>query len=282
MPFVRVKPDDMSQVTAVASIEEAARQVDDPDAFPPIAEMMAAQMRYGWDLDVPEHYLYIPEDASEPVGSLVLDLPTRDNLHLVWVGIVVHPDHRRHGHGSVIMNEAFRLAREAGRNTIWVGTAEDDQGARRFVERFGFDYASHDARRRQVLTEVDQIEIQRLWAMAEAAASDYCLERLQPPIPDEVLSELVEVTAAINDAPMGDLTYEDEKFDLQRLRDRIVKELGHPFAGSLFHDRAEEVDARAAIDGAVAAGLALHRQRHRVAVPVGLVVLVLHHVFIAA
>ena len=103
MPFVRVKPDDMSQVTAVASIEEAARQVDDPDAFPPIAEMMAAQMRYGWDLDAPEHYLYIPEDALEPVGSLVLDLPTRDNLHLVWVGIVVHPDHRRHGHGSVIM-----------------------------------------------------------------------------------------------------------------------------------------------------------------------------------
>ena len=37
MPFVRVQPDDMSQVTAVADIQEAARQVDDPDAFPPIA-----------------------------------------------------------------------------------------------------------------------------------------------------------------------------------------------------------------------------------------------------
>ena len=34
-----------------------------------------------------------------------------------------------------------------------------------------------------------------------------------------MLTELVEVTAAINDAPMGDLTYEDEKFDLQRLKD---------------------------------------------------------------
>ena len=122
--FVRVKPDDMTQVTAVAGIEEAARQVDDPDAFPPIAKMLAGQMRYGWDLDAPEHYLYIPEDASDPVGTLVLDLPTRDNLHLAWVGIVVHPDHRRHGHGSVIMNEALRLARRGGRSTIWVGTAE--------------------------------------------------------------------------------------------------------------------------------------------------------------
>ena len=111
------------------------------------------------------------------------------------------------------------MARESGRSTIWIGTAEDDQGARRFVERFGFRYASHDARRRQVLANVDQTEVQRLWELAEAAATDYSLERLQPPISDEVLTALVEVTAAINDAPMGELTYEDEKFDLQRLRD---------------------------------------------------------------
>ena len=30
---------------------------------------------------------------------------------------------------------------------------------------------------------------------------------------------MVEVTAAINDAPMGELTFEDEEFDLQRMRD---------------------------------------------------------------
>jgi GNAT superfamily N-acetyltransferase len=219
MPFVRVKPDDLAQVNAVVGIEEAARQVDDPDAFPTIPEMLAGQMRYGWDLEPAEHYLYVPEYGSEPVGTLAVDLPTRDNLHLVWAQIVVHPDHRRRGHGSVIMNEVLRMAREAHRNTIWVWTAEDDQGARCFVEKSGFRYASHDARRRQVLADVNQAELQRLWALAETAASDYRLERLQPPIPDEVLSELVEVTAAINDAPMGELTYEDERFDLQRLRD---------------------------------------------------------------
>jgi GNAT superfamily N-acetyltransferase len=129
MPFVRVQPEDMSRVTAVAGIEEAARQVDDPDAFPVIAEMLAGQLRYGWDLEPEEHYLYIPEETADPVGVLVLDKPTRDNLHLVWVQITVHPEHRRRGHGSVIMNEAVRRTRAADRNTIWVGTAEDDQGA---------------------------------------------------------------------------------------------------------------------------------------------------------
>ncbi len=216
----------MVQVTAVACIEEAARQVDDPEAFPVIPEMRAGQMRYGWDLDLGEHYLYVPEGRSDPTGVLVLDMPTRDNLQLVWAQITIHPEHRRRGHGSMIMNEALRRTREAGRSTIWVGTAEDDHGARKFVENFGFSYASHDARRRQVLSDVSHAELRRLGADAQAAASDYSLERLQPPVPDQVLGELVEVTAAINDAPMGDLTYEDEKFDVQRLRDLETALLG--------------------------------------------------------
>ena len=73
MPFVRVKPDDMSQVTAVACIEEAARQVDDPDAFPPIAEMLAAEMRYGWDLD-----------AQSTISTYLRTLPTPSG-RLCWI-----------------------------------------------------------------------------------------------------------------------------------------------------------------------------------------------------
>ena len=57
MPFVRVDPDDLAQVTAVACIEEAAREVDDPDAFPVIPEMLAGQMRYGWDQSTISTYL---------------------------------------------------------------------------------------------------------------------------------------------------------------------------------------------------------------------------------
>jgi RimJ/RimL family protein N-acetyltransferase len=58
-----------------------------------------------------------------------------------------------------------------------------------------------------------------LFAAAKSVATDYELIRLPQPVSEDVLTQLVEVTAAINDAPMGDLTYEDEKFDLQRLQD---------------------------------------------------------------
>ena len=70
-----------------------------------------------------------------------------------------------------------------------------------------------------MLAEVEPEVINGLYATAEQAAADYRLERLLQPIADEVLSELIEVTAAINDAPMGDLTYEHEVFDLARLQD---------------------------------------------------------------
>jgi len=219
MPLVRVKPDDLGQVAAVVDILNAARRVDDPEALPQLVELLAGELAYGWDLEPPEQFLYTPDAADDPVATLAIDLPQRDNRHLFWAQIMVHPDHRRRGHGSWLMSEVLRMAAEAGRPTVWVETVEDDHGARAFVEQFGFVYASHDARRRQVLAEVDQEAVNRLYAAAELAAADYRLERLQPPISDETLSELIEVTAAINDAPMGELTFEDEFFDLARMQD---------------------------------------------------------------
>jgi len=232
MPLCRVSPDDDSAVAEVARIAEAARPVDDPDGFPVIVESLANQMRYGWDMEPADYYLYRPSSDAAPVGFLEVELPKRDNLHLVWVGVTTYPEQRRRGHGSAMLEEALRLAREAGRNTMWVGVAEDDTGTRAFVEGHGFRYASHDARRRQVLSEVDQAEVDRLFAQAQAAASDYVLERLLPPTDDAVLEQLLEVTAAINDAPMGDLTFEDELFDVQRLRDN---ELAHALSGDKFY-----------------------------------------------
>jgi GNAT superfamily N-acetyltransferase len=219
VPLQPVSPDDTASVAALVAIHNAAQRVDDPEGLGWLAAVAAEELRYGWDLQPEEHFLYVPEGADLPVAALAVDLPKRDNLHLFWLQLMVHPDHRRRGHGTAVMTEALRMAEEAGRHTLWVEAVEDDLGARKFAERFGFAYASHDARRRQRLADVDQDVIARLFAEAEAAAADYTLERLLPPVPDAVLTQMVEVTAAINDAPMGTLTFEDEVFDLRRLQD---------------------------------------------------------------
>lgn len=219
MPFVHVRPEDTELIAESVRIMNAARAIDDPEDQPEIPEQVSLRLAYGWDLEPGERHLYYPTEGADAVAVMGISWPKRDNFQLVTGGIVVHPDHRRRGHGSALVQEILRKTHELGRSTVWLGTAEDDLGARKFVEGHGFVYGSHDARRKQRLAEVDHEAVNELYAKATAAATDYTVERLTIPTPEDVLAELVEVTAAINDAPMGDLTFEDEKFDLSRLQD---------------------------------------------------------------
>lgn len=224
--LVRVDPRDRAAVASAVELLNAAQRVDDPSERPQIPELVARWMEFGWDLEPDERYLCFPAGSREPIAVFDQQFPERDNRHLAWGNIVVHPEHRRRGYGTVLAAELVRRAAAAGRTTVWLGAAEDDLGARQFIEGLGFHYASHDARRKQVLAEVDREAVDRLHAQASEAAKDYVLERLKPPLPDEVLEELVDVTAAINDAPMGDLTFEDEVFDVARLRDQETARVG--------------------------------------------------------
>lgn len=219
MAFLLLDPADHARVAAAVEILNLAGRTDDPEAWPALPVLLSRYLRYGWDLECDSMYLYAPDESSTPVGVLSLSLPRHDNLHLMEAEVTVHPDHRRQGHGSAMVTEVTRQTRAAGRKTIWMGAPEDDLGARAFLERFGFRAASRDARRRQVLADLDAEAVEQLRGKAQPAAADYLLERQLAPTPANVLEELVEVTAAINDAPMGDLTFEDERFDLRRLQD---------------------------------------------------------------
>jgi GNAT superfamily N-acetyltransferase len=237
MRLVRVDPRDRAAVAVSVDLTNIAQRVDDPDGRPSIPELIAGWLEFGWDLEPDERYLCYSGDGDEPVAVFEVGLPTRDNRHLVWGNVVVHPEHRRRGYGTALVAELVRRTEAVGRTTIWLGAAEDDPGARAFLEHCGFHYASHDARRRQVLADLDHDALDRLHAEAARAAADYELERLVPPTDDAVLEQLVEVTAAINDAPMGDLTFEDEVFDLARLRDVETARLGR-------HDKIYRIAAR--------------------------------------
>ena len=82
MPFVRVQPDNLEQVATEARIANAARVVDDPEAFPVLADMLVGELRYGWDSEPSEHYLYVPEGSAIPVGTVEIDMPTLEHFPL--------------------------------------------------------------------------------------------------------------------------------------------------------------------------------------------------------
>lgn len=222
MPFVRISNEDGGQIATLVAIYTAARPIDDPDAMPVLAAEVADDVAYGFDLEPQEVYFYVPPGSADPVGVMAIDMPVRENRHLTWAAVTVQPHHRRRGHGTAMMQEVIRRTRQAGRTTILAGIAEDDLGAGAFLESFGFRCASHDARRRQRLADVDHAGVDKLHTEALEAAEGYTLERLRPPLPDDVLAELCEVSMAINDAPMGDLDFEAETYDVERLRNNQV------------------------------------------------------------
>lgn len=219
MPFVPVLPDDSEAIARSVALTSAARAVDDPERVPSIPELVARHLRHGWHLEPRRRFLQVPTKGGDPVGVLDLSWPTRDNPQIVSAALNVHPDHRREGHGSDMIEEVKRFTRSLGRDTIWISGPKDSPGASAFARAHSFVAAGEDTRRRLVLSDLSAERRESLTAAARTAAADYVVERHLGPTPEEVLEELVHVAASINEAPTGDLTGDDELFDLQRLQD---------------------------------------------------------------
>src|SRR5437763_8679591 len=93
----RFGPEDVDDVRAAVEIGNAALAEDAAWSHSALQERFIAHLRLGWDGDPPAPYLLCADGC--PVGFAELTLPQRDNTHLAWVSLAVHPDHRRRGYG---------------------------------------------------------------------------------------------------------------------------------------------------------------------------------------
>ena len=57
-------------------------------------------------------------------------------IHLVHT--VTHPNHRRQGYASALMEKAEEFARETGANKIWFDTAPGLEAAQKLYEKLGY------------------------------------------------------------------------------------------------------------------------------------------------
>lgn len=244
MRVVEVDPYDDGHVEVLTRLTEVARAHDDPGSFVQTVEDIRNDVRYGGDLQ-PTRAALLLDDAGEPVGHLGMWVPLHDNLSLVDARLSVLPDRRGQGFGTWLLEELERRTLALGRTTLWIGVAADDDRSTAFLAEHGFAPGSRDARRQQVLADVDPATLDALERDAAAHSRDYVLERVAPPYDDTHLTELIPAMAAINDAPMGSLTFEDEVFDLDRMRDA---ERAHALRG----ERARRVVARHRGSGEVA------------------------------
>lgn len=157
-------------------------------------------------------------------GSLML--PTRDNLATAHVEVSTHPDHRRCGYGSAMLEHLVACCRDEGRSVLLAeadfptdapadGAGEEGPT---FLTRHGFTFGLGD-----VMRVVDlPVEVALLDDLAAEAAehhSGYTLRRFTGPVPEDILPSFADLIGALmTEAPMGEITREPEVFDEDRIR----------------------------------------------------------------
>lgn len=214
MEIRRFTADDADDVRAALEVVNVASAVDTPWEPPELPEHFDAQLRHGWDGEPDVPYLGTVDGRAVAVGAL--NLPERDNLHYAWLSVDVHPDHRRRGYGTAVLEHLLERAREAGRTTAGIEGWESEATCA-FAARHGFEKKSQAIMRRQRLAEVERADLEKLYDESARAASSYDLVRIVGRTPPELMDAMVELTAAINDAPTDDLDIEDEVFTPERL-----------------------------------------------------------------
>jgi GNAT superfamily N-acetyltransferase len=211
-------PDDLERrdLAGAVAVLEAARVTDHLWLPGPTVSSFTARLRHGWDGNPP--VAAVARDRDGRVRAvLTVSLPRWDNHHLAMVRVVVDPRDRRQGLGRQVFEAGLARARAEGRELASAWCLERTAGMD-FLKAMGFDPALEEVLRRLDVTAVDWSRLDREYAAARPLASGYELVRMPGPVPEQDLPAVVELTAAINDAPIGDLQIEDEVFSPERIR----------------------------------------------------------------
>lgn len=217
------RPDDVAELEQWADLVNAAAAVDAPWAHPTTARQGAGRFEHGWDGEPDTPYLGTVDGTAVVWGSIATS--EYDNLDLAFLQVEVHPAHRRRGHGTTMLAHLLEEARGLGRTSI-VADAWDTEAGHAFAAHHGFARKLASINRRQMLADVDWPELTRRHDEALPHAADYAIERWPVPTPEDRLDALAEMAAAINDAPLDDLDYEDEVFTGARMRAYEVASAG--------------------------------------------------------
>ena len=161
-------------------------------------------------------------DGDRMCGAADLDLPTRDNTHLVLGRVFADPDRPRAGVGRALVDALCDRVRDLGRRTVAGEVYAPPGGTSPGLE------LARAAGFAEVLEEqmkvVDLDATEHLWdALAEQAAKHHAGYRVvswEDAAPPAYVDGLCRLQEAFNaEAPTGELDVEQEVWDEHRLRE---------------------------------------------------------------
>ncbi|MGN9801961.1 GNAT family N-acetyltransferase [Micromonospora sp. L32] len=219
-----LEPTDQTAVDAAYRIGAAATDADAPDLPPYCRRRFEALVRHPMP-GLVVHWALARLDGV-PAGWLRLELPQLDNTDNAVAELVVHPAYRRRGVGRALHEHGVRLLRDAGRKRVVGeavsalpgGPARDPAGAA-FAAAVGARPALAAVRRRLDTTTLDRAALDTLLAGARSAAAGYRTVRWQEATPEEYVDDVAYLEGRLTtDAPLGDLEWEQERVDADRIR----------------------------------------------------------------
>ncbi|MEU6074635.1 GNAT family N-acetyltransferase [Micromonospora sp. NPDC047074] len=222
--IARIEAADQAAIDEAYRIGVLATEVDLPD-FPPFCrrrfEALIRQPQPGagplWAL---------ARLDGVPAGYVLLDLPQLDNTENATVDLVVHPAYRRRGVGRALHEHAVRLLRERGRKrmlgmavaTLPGGPARSGAAAA-FAASTGAQPALAEVRSRLDTAGLDHDGLAASLAGARSRAAGYRTVRWQGHTPEAYVADVAYLDGRLMaDAPLGDVEWEPERVDAERLR----------------------------------------------------------------
>jgi GNAT superfamily N-acetyltransferase len=165
-------------------------------------------------------------DGDQVVTTGALALPLKDNLSLAGFELFTHPDHRRRGHGSAMLDHLTGLAGQADRTTMMTHVSLPYEGPvdghghpdAEFAYRRGFTFSLGDVMR--VLDiPVDAAVLDRLAEEARPHHAGYALRQFRGPVPEDIVEAYGALAGSLmTEAPMGELQLENAVLDEERIR----------------------------------------------------------------
>jgi GNAT superfamily N-acetyltransferase len=203
-----------ADIVAVQQVKAAALAVDRPGHPAEAVEDVAAELRT--PLRGRRRLRYVAEMDGRIVGSMVVRLPDTDNLHVGLLDLVVHPDVRRRGVGTGLLDRALVVLTREDRRVL-IGDTEEGSAGAAFCAALGLREVRTDQLSLLRMADIDWADVE---ALAAAEHPGYRLVGWRDTCPEELLGPFARAKHAMNDAPTGAMDVTARDWSTEFIRDR--------------------------------------------------------------
>jgi RimJ/RimL family protein N-acetyltransferase len=217
MRIERWEPGDEAAAGACHEVWRAAKETDDPFGSPKSARVLGAWLKRSFTNHPGEVWLARDAPGAPVVAWYRLGLPDRENREASSLHLIVHPDRRRHGIGTELLDHATKQAQAHGRIRL-TGEAREKGSGEAFAARHQATRGVAEVRRMLDVAAIPDGQLGKLRDEATSKAAGYTLVTWVGPTPEKHQDPIAAAHEAMNDAPHNP-GFEARRWDAQRVRE---------------------------------------------------------------